>query len=401
MQSLECRCVMDASGFEMGTEIYQDIDTESSVMFQSASSESSEGTSTEIEQIDETVDPDSAKVMYFSVVDHEFRDLPTIDLSESESGEGTTTDNVLMGETVDPVIVICDLPTIDLSETEPSDEFVVDVDMVKRSVDETDVTDETGVVDETIFQTFGVSSQDDEMMETTAFHGVTFDFDIDQNGSLSRLDAEMLISYLSELFRSEGFAAFAQSDSSEMLQMDVDGDAQLTPLDALIVINELNRSGTLEANASSGSSRLAANSTLIASGDLRIRDMQDDSLVDAASLDEDRLSDDSATVIFGKMSVAQMTDLAISDFAPSFEASRLAGYKSLTSAKQDGTPFIISVDDNGKVTAASDSLDLEVSIGEDQVISVDGESSGLAVVDFGGGLLLSKQAQADIGLMFA
>ncbi len=349
---------MDASGFEMGAEVFQDNDLDSSAMFQSASVERTDETSTDNEMVDETVDPDAVKVMYFSMV----------------------------GE--------------DLAEKETVDDFASDIDMVKRTVDESDVIDETGVVDETIFQTFGAPSQDDEMMEATAFHGVTFNFDIDQNGILSRLDAEMLISYLSDFFRSEDFAAFAQSDSSEMLQMDVDGDAQLTPLDALIVINELNRSGALEANVSSVSSRLATNSTLIA-GDLRIRDMVDDSGADTSPLDEDSSSEDESTDLLGKMSIARMTDIAMSDFAPSSEASRLAGYKSLTLAKQDGTPFVISVDDNGKVSAASDTQDLEVSIGDDQVICVDGESSGLAVVELGGDFLLSKQAAADSVLMFA
>ena len=481
MQALECRCVMDASAFEMGMEVFHDMGLEAAVMSQPASLESSDEASTGDEPVGETFDPDSVVVIC---------DLPTIDLSElgssveaegdvSDAGEDgafdlemyrklysrdladDTIDGVPMvisgysmamsgfvesdivesnfvgdADVLEPIAVGSEGDVSDagadgafdlemfreMSSRDSADDAVDDMPIVisgnpmamsgfiesdigeRNLVGDADVLEPIAVNDESVFVAFGAASENEDhgyLIEPTAFRGITFNFDVDQNGNVSRLDAEMLISYLSDFFSSEYFAAFAESNSSEMLQMDVDGDAQLTPLDALIVINELNRSGALEANVSSGSSRVATNSALIASQDLRIRDMSDDYGAEAASLDEVGISDESMTDVFGKMSIARMTDLAILDFAPSFEASRLAGYKSLTLAKQDGTPFLVSVDDNGKVSAVSGTQDLEVSIGEDQLISVDGESSGLAVVDLGGDFLLSKQTEADIALMFA
>jgi Dockerin type I domain len=440
MQSLECRCVMDASGFEMGTEVFQNIDLESSAIFQSVPMEIVDETST----------------------DNQTDGTPT-----DNQIDRTSTDKELVEDTLDPdsVMVICDLPTIDLNKSETADDPTSDVDTV---VDETVTAVDAGVLDETTFRTFDAPSQDDgDLVETTDLQAITpfsfgpssaehetifrafgdpsqddsdlvettdlqevafsiddldtktlvsfgpssaehettflafgattqadaplvispairpvrFNFDVDQSGSLSRLDAEKLISYLSNFFRSENFSVFAESNSSDMLQMDVDGDAQLTPLDALIVINELNRTGTLESNVSTG----ASNSTLVASGDLRIRNIQDDLGDAAAPIEEIGASVGDSTDVLGKRLIAPMR----------------MSYKSIPLAKEDGTAFVLSVDDNGKVSAVSDTQDLVISVDEDQVISVDGESTGLAVVDFGGVLLLSAQAQADSGFIFA
>jgi len=330
---------MDASGFEMGTDGLQENDSETTAFSaQSFFATSADETFNDGGWIDDgAIDPDMPQAMFYSMVDQD------------------------VGENAIPM----------------------DVGMIRHTwLDETDFSDGSGVVDDSIFQTLGAPLENnDGVFETNSLNGITFDFDIDQSGSLSRLDVEMLINYLNDFFKSEN----PQSNLNEMSLMDVDGDLQLTPLDALIVINELNRSWALEDFAANESSRLADSSSWIA-GDL----------LDAAT---DASVDDSIDGS-SEMSVARMTDLAMSDFAYSTEASKIAYFKSLSSTKKDGMPFFISVDENGKVSAIADSQALEVSVDEDHLISVDNESTGLAVVDLDGDFLLSQYADAD-SLMFS
>ena len=89
------------------------------------------------------------------------------------------------------------------------------------------------------------------------------------------------------------------------------------------------------------------------------------------------------------------------DISPALEASQLAGYTIVTAARSNGAPIVISVDETGLVTALSSGNKLEVAVGEDQLIVVEGEKTGLGLVKLGGSYALTNLSETITGFEFS
>ncbi len=99
------------------------------------------------------------------------------------------------------------------------------------------------------------------MMAADAMHNFLFPHDVDDDGSVTPLDALVVINHLNR--------GADDSSSIERQFHDVDDDSQVTPLDALILINELNSKSV----AHSGNSPIISQSSVLsnpASG-IRVR----------------------------------------------------------------------------------------------------------------------------------
>ncbi len=99
------------------------------------------------------------------------------------------------------------------------------------------------------------------MMAADAMHNFLFPHDVDDDGSVTPLDALVVINHLNR----------GSHDSSSVQRQfhDVDDDSQVTPLDALILINDLNSKSTTP----SGNSLLVSQSSVMngASSGTRVR----------------------------------------------------------------------------------------------------------------------------------
>jgi hypothetical protein len=284
----------------------------------------------------------------------------------------------LGGETVDGVPIV-----ISGNPMAMNDFFESDISQ-RNLIGDADVLEPIAVNDESVFAAFGASSEDNfDMVETTSFNTFVFDCDIDESGHLSRLDAEKIISYLSDLFRSMDSADFSVGSSDDFTKMDIDGDAQLTPLDALIVINELNRTGTLSGVPASESARLARNSTLIA-GDV----LDGMASEDAGFVFEEEISDKSRIT-----DVAYLTDLAITDFAPPTEVIEIA-CDNIPKLMEDGVSFLRIANDSEQFDPA---LGLDESVSQEDEVSdsVDDEWTDLRLAEFE----LDGKSESNSGLL--
>jgi hypothetical protein len=178
----------------------------------------------------------------------------------------------------------------------------------------------------------------------------------------------------------------------EALQLDVDGDSFVTPLDVLIIINELNRA---EARSQFAATQLARFSD---------ESMPADSAVDSGNSADSSNSDMDWSKAATDIAFADtdFDDTSFADFVPNaMQASRLAGYKVLTAVNANGVPMVISVDESGNVSAISDAEKREVNVDEDSSIRIDGERTGLSLVNLGGDFVLAPVSASPSDFTFS
>jgi hypothetical protein len=199
-----------------------------------------------------------------------------------------------------------------------------------------------------IFQTTGAPS-DENLEEDGAIDGEvvitaapTRDFDVNRDGTVTPLDALLVINSLSRQQRQAGrSAAMSMSALSTETNdnLDVNKDNRVTPSDALLVINQIARG---HASVRKG----------IAVGEHN------------GSTESDLPADEST------------------DELPSND-SRIAGYTTLTLAGLGGSPVVLNVNEQGEIEAISDGESLEVKVGDDDLVIVDGQATPVRVLRVG------------------
>jgi hypothetical protein len=189
--------------------------------------------------------------------------------------------------------------------------------------------------------------------------------DVDGNGRVSPLDALLIINAINEYSDSPEFSALAQTIRSDESSLDVDKDTLVTPLDVLVVINQINRMEELAWLTSDESSRRTTASIRVADHPWDLP--KGDTLV----------GDESNSAFDEDTSIARLAWGGEMDPA---NASQMVLSTVVTGVGRDGKTMVISVDDQGKVSAISDALPLSVSIGEDNSIRVNDQPTGISLI---------------------
>lgn len=210
-----------------------------------------------------------------------------------------------------------------------------------------DDTSEGDLDPDVIFQTTG-GPNDDILEENEPTDGEVVitstparDFDVNRNGSVTPLDALLIINSLTRYQRQANRASIMSSELTPESNdsLDVNKDSRITPSDALLVINQIARD-----RASTG---------------------QGITVGEPNGSTESELSGDEST-----------DELPLGD-------SRIAGYTTLTLAGLGGSPIVLNVNDQGEIEAISDGESLEVKVGDDDSVFVDGQATPVRVLRFG------------------
>jgi ketosteroid isomerase-like protein len=191
-----------------------------------------------------------------------------------------------------------------------------------------------------IFQTTGAPS-DDSSEENEPINGefvITStparDFDVNRNGSVTPLDALLIINSLARYQRQASPASIMSTPllpTETNASMDVNKDSRVTPSDALLVINQIARS---QSSVRQGIKVGEPNGST-----------------------ESELSSDEST-----------DELPLGD-------SRIAGYTTLTITGLGSAPVVLNVNDQGEIEAISDGESLEVKVGDDDSLFVEGQAT--------------------------
>ncbi len=265
---------------------------------------------------------------------------------ETEVFEGTSATEAV------PEVVICflDDATGKLMEIPTVDESLNDSDIAIRTLseEETDgniyemmmtISIESEVV-ETEITTYDVSEIDEELMvqrtdvpmEVTTTSLPTWDdCDLNQDGKVSALDAILMFNFFNTYFQSffSSGVAVAESTDFQIEQMDINGDDRFSPIDVLVVINDLNESA-------SGDSLLNVSLTELDNGLLNPP------------------SEENATA-------ARIADAWLT----------LGVTTSVTSHLKDAS-WELSVDQSGTVTASDGETQIDADVSKDGVVSIHG-----------------------------
>jgi Dockerin type I domain len=181
--------------------------------------------------------------------------------------------------------------------------------------------------------------------------------DVDGNGRISPLDAWLIISSINDYQREIGIVANAQRAGSDNA-FDLNRDSYVSHLDVLIVINQINRMEDLNWFM------VEAPNTLEVAG-IRIGDVE--------QLDE---------------------GMDLSEFAGSRMMAPSAFSKVVTGTSPTGEGVVVSINEDGKVSAMIHASEAPVSVGDDGLIRIDNEHTGLGIVgtegDYGIALLSAE-----------
>lgn len=245
--------------------------------------------------------------------------------------------------------------------------FDEEVEIKPYEVMTTAVVTEDG---ETVFITQDIVEFDEEMVQRTdsSFEVTTTSFeslptwntsDLNQDGKVTAFDAILLFnlynSYFQSFLASEGMlAASVPTSIFEMENVDINGDSLFSPIDILVVINDLN---AMEVDVPPVSSSL--------------------SILDNDPVDES----------------ADLMDVSASRTARAMLTLGLTS--KVTSYLQDST-WYLSVDEAGTVTATNGESEHAATVGKDGQISVNGFATEWSLTNFGAMTAFSLTSKDDV-----
>ncbi len=288
--------------------------------------------------------------------------------------------------------------------------------------------DSSGVVikpDDIIFYTLGGSTDNEVTTQATSDP-----MDINRDGTLSASDVLEIIHYLNVYVSQSGSNVAASAKlvadtvSLEDAALDVSGDGYVTAADALMLINRMNVddiAGILS-NSDESSGSVSGNTSIAIDEPFETSDegVKELALADVGSygvvylqIGEDGLikaeadseSVEVAVGTDGSLSIGEdllpahlvtSSDgeaflatgyVSSSDTLPG-ENGRFAGYSNMTVTGPDQRYIVLSVNDDGSVSALSDGRSLEVVVGDDDSLTVDGDVLPVIVRKLGDSVLL-------------
>ncbi len=273
-----------------------------------------------------------------------------------------------------------------------------DVSLDDTSTDEleTETVDSAGdeVDPDVIFQTMGstadpveesedVAADEDDSDPSVIFQSTgapssagpnavdTRNYDVNGSGTVTALDALMIINSFSRQFRSSGSSAqsktAAATDANSSL--DVNKDTRVTPFDALLVINQISRA-RLAATQASATEATKSDAQGIAVGEP---------------------NEDAQGIAVGEPDGT--TEEVPSDPLPDTHGCRIAGYTTLTLSGIGNAPVLLSVDEQGEIEAVSDGQTLTVKVDADDSVFVDGIATPVRVIRLGEATYLQPSSE--------
>lgn len=170
-------------------------------------------------------------ICYFDEITGEAIPLPEVyELEKGETGAEDLGEFEVVDWTAEDYLI---RPVLVSYNPHPSDEIF---DVITVTSTDTELVE---VVDETMVQ------RTDVPLELTTTSIPTWDdCDLNQDGKVSVLDAILMFNFFNTYFQSyfNGGVSVAESAEFEIDQVDINGDTRFSPIDILVVINDLNES---------------------------------------------------------------------------------------------------------------------------------------------------------------